>query len=82
VPGISGTATNGVELIKLLASSSETQNCMATNWMQFAYGRTLDSADACNKQTAQLAFEKSGHNIKQLLVDLTQTDGFLYRSAQ
>ena len=28
--------------------------------------------------TLKVAFEASGHNVKKLLLDLTQTDAFLY----
>jgi hypothetical protein len=52
--------------------------------MRFAYGRSLESAgaDGCNYQATRLAFQSSGYNVKQLLLALTQTDGFLYRPAQ
>ena len=42
VPGVSGTAKNGVELVKLLATSPEIESCFASHWMRFAYGRSLD----------------------------------------
>jgi len=76
-----GSWTGPLEMIKTLASSEEVQNCFASTWMKFAYGRMLESADACNKQSLQTAFKASGYNIKQLLLSMTQTDGFLYRPA-
>ena len=82
IPGVTGTANGGVDLVKLLATSAEAQNCFASHWMEFAYGRQLDAADACNKQSLQTAFKNSGYNIKQMLLALTQTDGFLSRPAQ
>jgi hypothetical protein len=82
VPGVTGMANNGVDLVKLIASSDETQNCFATHWMEFSYGRTLGTDDACNRQSLQTAFKSSGYNIKQMLLALTQTDGFLSRPAQ
>jgi hypothetical protein len=81
VPGV-GSWTGPLDMIRTLASSEEVQNCFATHWMKFAYGRMLESADACNKQSLQTAFKASGYNIKQLLLSMTQTDGFLYRPAQ
>jgi len=82
VPGVDGTAKNGVELVQLLATSLEVGPCFASHWMRFAYGRSLDDADICNRQSVQNAFKSSGYNVKQLLLSLTQTDAFLYRTAQ
>ena len=82
VPGVAGTANGGVELIKLLASTEDVETCFASHWIEFAYGRQLDAADACNKQTLQTAFKSSGYNVKQMLLAITQTDGFLSRPAQ
>jgi hypothetical protein len=82
VPNVPGTATNAVELVQLLATSTDVENCFASHWMRFAYGRSLQSADACNQQSVQTAFQGAGYNVKQLLLALTQSDGFLYRPAQ
>ena len=82
VPGVSGTAQNAVELVKLLATSPEVESCFASHWMRFTYGRSLESGDACNQQNVQTAFKGAGYNVKQLLLALTQSDGFLYRPAQ
>jgi len=82
VPGVSGTAKNAVELVQLLATSPEVESCFASHWMRFAYGRSLTDADGCNQQTVVDAFKAGGYNIKQLLLALTQSDGFLYRPAQ
>jgi hypothetical protein len=82
VPGVSGTAKNAVELVQLLATSPEVESCFASHWMRFAYGRSLAAADGCNQQSVVTAFKDAGYNIKQLLLALTQSDGFLYRPAQ
>jgi len=82
VPGVDGTAKNGVELVKLLATSPEVGNCFASHWMRFAFGRSLTDADGCNQQTVGNAFKDAGYNVKQLLVALTQSDGFLFRAVQ
>jgi hypothetical protein len=82
VPGVTGTAQNAIELVKLLATSTEVENCFASHWMRFAYGRSLEDADGCNQQGVQMKFQGAGYNIKELLLALTQSDGFLYRPAQ
>jgi len=76
-------AFNGpIELLTQIAASQQTQNCFAANWMNFAYGRTLDAGDACSVEAAESAFSQSGFNVKQLLLALTQTDAFLYLSKE
>jgi len=82
VPGVIGTAKNAVELVRILATADTTQECFASHWMHFAYGRSLDETDACNQQSLRNAFKASGYNVKQLVLALTQTDAFLYRSVQ
>jgi hypothetical protein len=82
VPGVPGTAKNAVELAQLLATSPEVENCFASHWMRFAYGRSLETVDGCNQQSVQTAFQANGYNVKQLLLAITQSDGFLYRPAQ
>lgn len=83
VPGVTGTAKNGVELVRLLATSEAIGPCFSSHWMRYAYGRSIDaSADACNQQSLRTAFKGAGYNIKELLVALTQTDAFLYRTAE
>jgi len=82
VPGVPGTATGPVELVRLLASSEETQACFAESWMQFAYGRVLDAADECTRQSVETAFKTSGYDVKKLLLELTQTDAFRYRPVE
>jgi hypothetical protein len=81
VPGVMGTASGPVDLVRLLASSEETQACFAKNWMQFAYGRVLDTADECTRQSVHAAFKAANYDVKKLLLELTQTDAFRYRPA-
>ncbi len=81
VPGVVGTASGPVDLVRLLASSEETQACFAKNWMQFAYGRVLDTADECTRQSVLAAFKSANYDVKKLLLELTQTDSFRYRPA-
>jgi len=82
MPG-STTPLNGpVELVKAIAASDAAQNCFAQHWLEFGFGKSLDPADACTQESINNAFKKSGGNVKQLLVDLTQTDAFLYLPAK
>jgi hypothetical protein len=81
LPGSTETASGPLELVKQLAASDEAHACFASHWINFAYGRRIDTADECTRATVEAAFKKSGSNVKQLLVELTQTDAFLYLPA-
>jgi hypothetical protein len=81
LPGTDDKAQNGIELARLIAASEDTQNCFALQWINYAYGRTLDDAqpaDACLKERVAQTFRDSGQNVQKLLVELTQTEAFLY----
>ena len=61
-----------------MAALPATHACFVTHWSNFAYGRTATDADACTQERLVQQFEESGHDIQRLLIDLTQTDDFLY----
>lgn len=84
VPGLPGVINGGVELARALADSSEAQACFAKHWLEFAYGRALaaDGSDACLQDAMNAAFRSAGYNVRQLLLDLTQTDAFLFLSKE
>jgi len=70
------------QLGQKLAGSDDVGVCMTRQWFRFAYGRT-ESADhdACNMDTLTATFAESGYDLRELMVALTQTDAFLYRTA-
>jgi hypothetical protein len=81
VPGSDTKVANAVGLAREIAANEETQNCFAWHWLDYAYGRSLDDDqpdDVCAKERIERAFRESGYDVKQLLLDLTQTDAFLY----
>jgi len=77
LPGI-GEFTGPVELVQRIAENPNAHSCFAQQWQKFAYGRKLNAEDGCNRERLTTAFTKSGHNIKDLLLALTQTDGFRF----
>ncbi len=81
-----GTDVNGrfygaVELSRELAKSEVAQACFVAQWFQFAAGRTETAADACTSFALLSDFVESGGNVRRLLLNITQTDAFLYRNA-
>ena len=79
VTGVSGTAQNAVELVKLLATSPDIESCFASHWMRFAYGRSLAERRRLQPADDRNRVHERGYNVKSLLLALTQSDGFLYR---
>lgn len=76
LPGL-GDVNNAVQLVQLIADSDAAHACFAVNWTNFAYGRSSGPEDQCTLAELTEQFEGSGHDIGQLLLDLTQTDDFL-----
>jgi hypothetical protein len=80
-----GEVGGPIELAQKLAQNEEVQNCFAAKWLDYGYGQTLDplnADDVCTREALAARFRASGFNVKKLLVELTQTDGFLYLGAQ
>jgi hypothetical protein len=74
-----GDFNGGVELAGKIAKSHDARECYVGQWLDFAYGRLEQTDDACTHASLGSAFQKSGGNVKDLLLALTQTDAFLYR---
>jgi len=73
---------NGVaDLASKLAQSQDAKDCYVKQWFRFGYGRGETVGDSCSLATLTDRFAASEGNIKELLVALTQTDAFLYRTA-
>lgn len=79
---VTGEFVGVAELGQQLAGSEDMAECMTRQWFRFAYGRTESAElDSCNMDTLTARFEESGYDLRELLVSLTQTDAFLYRTA-
>jgi hypothetical protein len=67
------------DLGRLIAESPEAHACYVTQWAAYAYGNTADLLlDACSRAALTDAFERSNGDIRAVLLELTQTDAFLY----
>lgn len=79
VQGI-GPTKDAVDMVERLAALPETQACFAQRVAEFSLGKSLasDPAGTCLKKDLARRFEASGYNVRQLLLDITQTDAFLY----
>jgi hypothetical protein len=74
---ILGKFNGAVELGQALANSEQAQQCFATHWMNFGYGRTLKEAEACGVDSVRSQFKESGYDVQQMLLALTQSEAFL-----
>jgi Protein of unknown function (DUF1592)/Protein of unknown function (DUF1588)/Protein of unknown function (DUF1585)/Protein of unknown function (DUF1587)/Protein of unknown function (DUF1595) len=74
---ILGQFNGAVEMEALLAKSEQVQNCFATQWMNFGYGRSLTTAEACAVDSVRNKFKETGYNVQELLLALTQSEMFL-----
>jgi hypothetical protein len=77
---VDGPYDGAAALATKLAGSSKVRACVASKWFNYAYGRDATDKDQCAKQTLEKAFEKSGGNFRELVLALTQTDAFMFRS--
>ncbi len=77
---VDGPFDGAIELGHKLATSEQVRSCVVTQWFRFAYGRKETSGDQCTLNKLRARFAASGYDMRTLLVALTQTDAFLYRS--
>jgi hypothetical protein len=75
-----GKFDGAIELAARLGDSAEVRECVATQWFRFGYGHGEEKADSCAMSQLQDAFRAAGYNVKELLVALTRTDAFRYRT--
>jgi len=84
LPTTTQVVNGAVALAQQLADSTQVQQCFAQHWVEYGYGRSLrgSPSDLCLQENINNAFKASGYNVKQLLLDLTQTTAFQYLPAQ
>ncbi len=69
------------ERVRSLGADEQVRECVASQWFRFGYNRTVTEEDRCSIDQLAESFAASGHDVKELLVALTQTNAFLYRRA-
>jgi hypothetical protein len=77
---IDGAFNGPVDLAKKLASSKTVQECLATQWFRYGFGREETADDSCTLDGLKKISTSTGGGFKDLLLALTQTDTFLLRS--
>jgi hypothetical protein len=78
--GAGKSFTNALELSAHLGASAEARRCFATQWLRFALSRAEVDADRASLELAAGAFAKPEATVRDLLVAVTGTRSFRYRS--
>src|SRR5262249_38630307 len=76
---VDGDFKNQGDLMSKLASSELARDCVATQWVRSAYGRGEIQAHKCSTTPLRTLFNKSGGDVRKLLVGLAGTPAFTYR---
>lgn len=86
LPGtdISGNYSGPGDLVNAFVQSDQAAECAVNQWAYFSYGHQLESeagqVDECSVRSAYDAFVANNKSVKELLIALTQTNAFLYKS--
>jgi hypothetical protein len=81
-PEVAGPFNGPAELGERLAESESQKRCTVKNWFRYANGRAETDADACELSALAERFAAQNHDVRQLIVALTQTSAFLHRRGQ
>ena len=79
---VDGSFTSHEQLVELISNSKDVKSCVVTHWFRYAHGRDKTPADQCSYDDLNEAFIASDGDLRQLLVDLTQTKSFLFRGGK
>ena len=74
------TFKNAIELSAFMAKAPETRDCMVRQWTRFALGRRELNSEEPSFKALQQVFEKSGYDLREMLVALTKTRMFTHRA--
>jgi hypothetical protein len=71
-----GDFDGALELAERIASSSDAQRCMTTQWLRFALGRPDTRADTCTIDALAASFADADGDIRALLRSIVASDAF------
>jgi hypothetical protein len=78
---LAGNYVNHEDFVAALAESASVRNCLASKWFIYTHGRIPEEDDACSLAAAATRFESAG-NVRDLILDITETPAFLFYRAQ
>jgi hypothetical protein len=80
----SGTLSfnDAIELSKKLPETAEARDCMSRQWLRYVLRRMETTDEAGSFKVALADFEKSGYDLRELMVSTTKTRAFTHRQPQ
>jgi hypothetical protein len=78
--GSPATYQNALELERGLAASPKAKACLSTQWLRYALRRPETADDLASLQAVNAAFTASGNNIRELIVTLSKSRTFRFRT--
>ena len=69
-----------VELMGAIASSDMAHRCYAQNWMEFAFGRPLQTRDVATVESIAKGSLTEGWSVKEILAALVDSPSFRTRA--
>jgi hypothetical protein len=79
--GLQGSYVNHEDFLAALGNSTLVRDCLTSKWFIYTHGRIPADDDACSLSTARTEFETTG-DIRDLILDMTETPAFLYLRTQ
>jgi hypothetical protein len=73
---VDGSYDGGPELASILSDSAQVRDCAVTQWFRYTQGRREESEDACSLQALKTSFAENNGDLRQLLLDLVNSDAF------
>ncbi len=70
------------DLMTAIANSPQAQRCYAERWVEYAYQRVPNAADACVVESMAANIVQGDYTVQQLITDLTQSDSFRLRALE
>ncbi len=80
IDGAARSFNDAPGLTRIVAESEEARRCFAVHWLRFAFRRLETEADGASIDAVMTRFARSGHDMREVLVSLTSTPSFRYRS--
>ena len=75
-----GPFAGALDLIARLSSSRDLESCVVLQWFRYGHGREELTADQCTMDGLAEAFAASDGDIRELLVAITRSDAFRFRT--
>jgi hypothetical protein len=76
---INGPFDGAIELGRKLVASPQARACMVKQWFAFAHGRPDAAGDQAAMNAIVDTFERSGGNVRELIIALVKSDAFRTR---